>query len=94
MQMTAPKFRFEWNLGTILQLVVVSAGAVAMFITLENQAKSNANDIDRNEVQLSQMQERVRTLEQSAIRNDERMQNMLSLLQRIDNRLERIEERQ
>lgn len=103
--MGAPQIKYEWSIGNIIQIILICAGGLGMFFTLQADVSANTNNLARLETALSvEIQERrtereavrtqVRTLEQSSIRSDERMQNILTLLARIDHRLERIEQEQ
>lgn len=100
--MTKPSFSQNISFSDVTKAVaVIVAGAVA-WQQLDGRAGSNTSEIEKITKAISAAEDktaadfrdheaRLRRLEDSAARSDERMANILSLLARIDGRLERIE---
>lgn len=100
--MGAPQIKYEWSIGNIIQIVLICGGGLGMFFTLQADVSANTSNLSRVEEALSAeiierraereaVRAQIGALERSSVRSDERWQNALTLLQRIDNRLERIE---
>ena len=102
--MTTPKIDNRMSIGNIITLIVVLAGfAVAWGAMTErgDQTRENLTEIretlrqevtTRREGQAS-LESRIRALESSQARADERFNSVLQVLGRIEARLERIEGR-
>lgn len=102
--MTSPKFNSQISLGNVLQMAAMSAAILIGYQTIESRTKSNAAAIDTLSVQIEAerafrmetdraQEARIRVTEQNYIRSDERQSAMLTILGRIESRLQRIEER-
>jgi septal ring factor EnvC (AmiA/AmiB activator) len=99
--MTKPSLQ-NISISNVLQILGMTAVAFATFLQLSWQAETNAAEIEKitkviasaeakAEADIRDHETRLRRLEDSAARSDERMTNILNLLARIDGRLERIE---
>lgn len=102
--MTTPKIDNRMSIGNIITLVVVLVGFAVAWGTMTergDQARENLTEIRetlRQEVATrrdaqSALESRVRALESSQARADERFNSVLQVLGRIEARLERIESR-
>lgn len=102
MNAKAPSFPWSISLGNVLQIGVTLVVVAGAYYQLEHRARTNAERIAGLEVQkealraelvrdFGLLEQRVRLLENNFARSDERVANVLSLLQTIDGRLERIE---
>ncbi len=91
--MTKPQYAPPLSLGHILTMIsLLAAGAIA-FGEVQGQAAQNAAAVTSLAAQVDGQETRLRVVETEIARSDERLSNILTLLSRIDNRLERIERR-
>lgn len=99
--MTKPSLQ-NISISNVLQILGMAAVAFATFLQFSWQAETNAAEIEKitkviasaeakAATDIRDHETRLRRLEDSAARSDERMANILNLLARIDGRLERIE---
>lgn len=97
-----PAFPWSISLGNVLQILITTAVVAGAFYTVDQRSQTNAREIEREAEQRAELRDqvsrdivalegRVRSLEQSFARSDERLANILTLLGRIDNRLEKFE---
>jgi hypothetical protein len=77
--------------GNILTVTLGALTAVGMFFITEARSQSNLNDIDEIKLEYSALENRTRVVENELARADERFGSILSLLSKIDLRLERFE---
>lgn len=102
--MQRPQFENKFSTGNVIQIVILVisvAGGVAggwaiidsRTTTNEGGIQTNAEDIQTSYENYVRLEARVRSLETYQARSSERQENMLDLLSRIDDRLERMEER-
>lgn len=98
--MTKPQFSMNFNLGHLLQItsliVAVTVGWMRMdALTSENSRKisDTAESIRSLSANHQGDRVRIRNLETTTARADERMQSIYAILSRIDGRLERMEDR-
>ncbi|WP_320176616.1 hypothetical protein [Roseovarius pacificus] len=89
--MTKPQFSMTFNFGHLLQIGTVVIAATVGWVTMDARTSSNKESISNMQRDLTQAVARIRSVETSSIRADERLQNIFGLLSRIDARLERIE---
>jgi len=96
--MTSPKLPWEISLGNILTIVVLGVGVAMAFSTVDARTQANAEKISGVSVSVLEirrekdaMEARLRAVEARSARDHERMANILTLLARIDQRLDRIE---
>lgn len=89
--MARPEFTPAISLGNLIQIAVLLIGLGGAWAVLSTNLDYQASRIAANSAAIREMETRVRTLEADAARADERFTNILALLSRIDNRLERIE---
>ena len=99
-----PVFTPTMSLGNIVQTLVLVSGIVGGYTMLQARTEQQAQQIveiktqvDRvvttNASQVDALGVRIRALELSSARDDERFTNILQFMTRIDTRLERIEQR-
>lgn len=98
--MTRPKFSMTFNLGHLLQIGSLVIAITVGWMTLEARTAQNARHAEQNTKDVADLRRglentvgRVRSVETSTARADERLQSIFALLARIDARLERIEEK-
>lgn len=91
--MTKPSFTSQISLGNIIQIGIIIAGLAAGYATFDARSEANNKAIVDIITDIDGFENRIRSLEQGAARSDERMSSILTLLGRIDSRLERIERR-
>jgi hypothetical protein len=99
---TKPSFSQNISLGNVIQIVAMIVTVAIGWQQMSGLAGSNAAEIEKISkamddaeakaaTDIRDHETRLRRLEDSAARSDERMANILNLLARIDGRLERIE---
>jgi hypothetical protein len=93
-----PLFSRQISVGNIIQIAVVIVGISTAWFAMDYRSQGNSQAILGISIDLVQLQKDIksyqielRELEKDQIRADERYSNMLTLLARIDSRLERIE---
>lgn len=92
--MAPPKMNWQISIGNIVQIAVFLVTLALGWATLNAQVNSNTEAIKEAAIVRSGFEVRVRTIETSYARADERMTSIFALLSRIDSRLERIEQGQ
>lgn len=90
--MSPPKVQWQFSIGNIVQIAVFLVTLAVGWATLSAQVGANAKAVSEAAASRTQMEIRLRTIETSYARADERMSNIFALLSRIDARLERIEQ--
>ncbi|ARU02962.1 hypothetical protein [Yoonia vestfoldensis] len=104
MTIQKPVFTPTMSFGNIVQTLVLVAGLTGGYTMLQARSEQNTDQIleiktqiDRalagNAAQVDALTVRIRALELSSARDDERFTNILQFMSRIDTRLERIEQR-
>ena len=99
--MTKPSLQ-NISISNVLQILGMAAVALATFLQISWQSETNASEIEKitkaitaaeakAATDIRDHETRLRRLEDSAARSDERMASIFNLLARIDGRLERIE---
>ncbi len=99
--MTKPSLQ-NISISNVLHILGMAAVALATFLQFSWQAETNASEIEKitkaitaaeakAATDIRDHETRLRRLEDSAARSDERMASIFNLLARIDGRLERIE---
>lgn len=91
--MMATEYKPQITLGNLIQIGVTVFAVGAGYATLDGRITKNGESIDTNKTIISAQDTRLRDLETSRARFDERFTNILALLSRIDAKLERIEQR-
>jgi hypothetical protein len=89
--MSKPTFISQISLGNLIHIVILIATVAMGYALLDARSEANSVSISLVSSDLSDLDERVRDLEQSAARADERLVSIFNLLTSIDSRLERIE---
>ena len=79
------------SIGNLLQIAVMIVGVGLAWGVMSARADQTERDLSSAQSSLSSIEIRVRNLETSDARNDERLTTILSTLGRIDQRLERME---
>lgn len=91
--MTTPKFDSRISIGHIIQVIMlIVAGAIA-WTRFETGIEANRREIGRLGLQFNETAKLTLDLKDSVSRQDERLTGIYALLNRIDTRLERIENR-
>ena len=90
--MMKPQFSMSLNLGHLLQIGTLIIAATVGWVTMDARTSSNSDGIKSLRKDLIAAETRIRAVETSSVRADERMQGIFTLLSRIDARLERIED--
>jgi predicted nuclease with TOPRIM domain len=100
------RFRPEISLGAIIQIVILIVGMAVSWAIMDARSQQNTEAIRDVKEQIERLpndlkgefdgktvriEERVRSLENTAARSDERFSNLIALLSKLDSRLERIE---
>lgn len=89
--MTKPQFSMAINLGHLLQIASLIVAATVGWMTMDARTTANKAAIEGLATERVKDEARLRVLENTAARSDERLQSIFGLLNRIDSRLERIE---
>lgn len=74
MNVAPPKFRFEWNLNTVVVLVGFASGFVAWGYTLNDMQSGrtmNKNNIDRLDTRLATVETKIQRLDTQELRISE-----------------------
>ena len=82
------EYKPQITLGNLIQIAAMLVLVTLAFQTVNVKATAN---ISRTTLELKAQDARLRALETAATRSDERLINMISILNKIDARLERIE---
>lgn len=90
--MAPPKVNWQISIGNIVQIAVFLVTLAVGWATLSAQVGNNTEAIREATAARAGFEVRVRTIETSYARADERMTSIFALLSRIDARLERIEQ--
>lgn len=78
-------------MGNVIQIVMLIIAAAVGWATFDARISANETAIREGTMQRAAYEVRLRTVETNYARTDERLSSILSLLGRIDARLERIE---
>lgn len=92
---TNTKMRYspQISLGNYLQIATMLGLALTSFTVLRAQSEANAKAILELRGAFVLLEQRARTLETENARAEEKFNNILTFMARIDSRLERIEEK-
>ena len=88
-----PQFTATISLGNALQIAILLVGLGVGWMTIKAQGEANSSALATAAQDRSNMEIRIRALENQSARADERFTSILGYLSRIDTRLERIEGR-
>jgi len=95
-----PRWRPDITVGNVLTIMAIAAGGLAVVVRLEEQQRMTGAQIAdlrvataSNAAEIKATETRLRGVEQTAVRADERYGSILTLLGTIDARLQRIETR-
>lgn len=89
--MTRPQFSMSFNLGHLLQILSLVIAATIGWITMDHRTTTNAKRLDVVEARDAEQSVRLRNIETTQARADERFISIMSILGRIEGRLERME---
>lgn len=89
--MSPPRFSTSISLGNVLTVVVFMIGGIFAYADTQSQVRENSNRLGVVVQATADQEVRLRSAETQIARGDERMSSILTLLGRIDARLERIE---
>ena len=79
------------SLGNLLNIFAMIVAVAIAWANISNVAQANARDVAKNDLRINDVEVRVRTLENNQSRTDERLVNIIEMLNRIDGRLEKME---
>lgn len=94
--MTAPAFEWRISLGNIIQITLLLIAGSIGWATFDARITANQTAIQSTTKSSARVdadhETRLRIMETSNVRAEERLSSIYSLLSRIDGRLERIEQ--
>lgn len=90
--MTKPQLTSQISLGNIIQITLILAGLTGAWFTMGHRTEASALGVSNNAAEIAEHDRRLRTLETSQARSEERNNSVLQILGRIEARLERIEQ--
>lgn len=90
--MAPPKMNWQISIGNIVQIAIFLVTLAVGWTTLSAQVGNNTEAIRAAVEVRNDFEMRVRAIETSYARADERMSSIYALLSKIDSRLERIEQ--
>ena len=79
------------SLGNLLNILAMLIAVVVAWSNISNVAQANAKDLTKIDKRVTDFEMRVRTLENNATRVDERLLNIIGMLTKIDDKLEKME---
>lgn len=85
------EYKPQITLGNLIQIASMLVLVTIAFQALNGKATANAEGISKTTLELKAQDARLRALETATSRSDERLTNMIAILNKIDARLERIE---
>ena len=88
------EYKRQISFGNVIQIGVTLVTVTLAYAAVNATAAANRETIAQAVTAQSAMESRLRALENTQARADERMANILQLLNRIDGRLERIERKE
>ena len=88
------EYKRQISFGNVVQIGVTLVTVTLAYAAVNATAVTNRETIAQAVSTQSAMEGRLRALENTQARDDERMANILQLLNRIDGRLERIERKE
>jgi hypothetical protein len=89
--MLMPSITPNISLGNLLNIFAMIVAVAIAWANISNVAQANARYVGKNDLRISDVEVRVRTLENNQSRTDERLINIIKMLNRIDGRLEKME---
>lgn len=93
MTQVKPSFRNQISLGNLLQIGVFLVSITAAWFVMDSRSKINSTIIAEVRAKLQSTEERLHAVETEQARGAAQFRHILDILDRIDRRLERIEER-
>ena len=79
------------SLGNLLNILAMIVAVAIAWANIINVAQANSRDVAKNDLRINDVEVRVRTLENNQSRADERLINIIEMLNRIDGRLAKME---
>lgn len=92
--MTGMRFTSNVSLGNVLQAILLVIATVAAFATLRESVLHNEASLQEEVTRGIARDVRLRALETTVTRSDERYNSIMALLTRMDKTLERLEKRE
>jgi hypothetical protein len=89
--MPMPSITPNISLGNLLNILAMIVAVSIAWANISNVAQANSRDVGKNDLRINDVEVRVRTLENNQSRADERLINIIEMLNRIDQRLEKME---
>lgn len=89
--MVAPKMNWQISIGNVIQIAGFVVALALGWATLSGQVNSNTTAINNAMSIHDNLETRLRTLENTSARSEERLNNILTLLAKIDAKLENFE---
>jgi hypothetical protein len=89
--MPMPSITPNISLGNLLNILAMIVAVSIAWANISNVAQANSRDVGKNDLRINDVEVRVRTLENNQSRTDERLINIIEMLNRIDGRLEKME---
>lgn len=86
------EYKRQISFGNLIQIAVTLVTVTLAYAAVNATAVSNKEAIGQVTIIQTDVERRLRALETSQARSDERFSSILTYLSRIDNRLERIEQ--
>jgi hypothetical protein len=86
-----PIFTRQFSFGNAVQIGVLLVSLAVVYATLDARSKANTEATLANRQAIAAQELRMRALEQNFARTDERLSSILTLVTRIDAKLERLE---
>jgi hypothetical protein len=80
-----------FSLGNLLTILLAVVTATGMFFVMDARSQTNTRYITELKVDFREVEDAVNELEKEQVRTDTRYDTVISLLSKIDTRLERIE---
>lgn len=87
-----PQFSPSISFGQILQVAVIVVGFTGSFVVLQAQGDANTTALNIAAEERKALELRIRAIENQTARSDERYSSILVFLDKIDGRLEKMEE--
>jgi hypothetical protein len=89
--MPMPSITPNISLGNLLNIFAMIVAVAIAWANISNVAQANSRDVAKIDGRVNDVEVRVRTLENNQSRTDERLINIIEMLNRIDGRLEKME---
>lgn len=83
---------FNWTVsaGNLIQIFIFTVSLIGAWFVIDFRSQTNQQSVVRVEKDVSRIDSQIRELQEDAVRSDERYNNLLILLARIETQLERL----